>query len=163
MVSRYLIHDWLIVTESGSLVHRETATQRRLGEFQLKLLLVLAERAGKVITREELTSLVWERRVIGNNSLPNAIHALRAALDDDGKKQRIIKTIPRKGYVLEAKYCRLVSPKEAFLPQDAAISAAAPVKAGRKTQLKSHTRNLWRWLSLMQGMLLFALAVTFCF
>jgi len=33
-------------------------------------------------------------------------HALRTALADNGKQQRIIRTIPKKGYVLEAKYCR---------------------------------------------------------
>ncbi len=68
--------------------------------------------AGKIFTREELTNLVWERRVIGNNSLPNAIHALRTALEDDGKNQRIIKTIPRKGYLLEAEYCCVVEKDE---------------------------------------------------
>ncbi|MCW2097356.1 UNVERIFIED_ORG: hypothetical protein M2382_003916 [Enterobacter sp. BIGb0239] len=55
-----------------------------------------------------MTTLVWERRVIGNNSLPNAIHALRSALEDDGKQQKIIKTIPKKGYLLEQAWCRFV-------------------------------------------------------
>lgn len=161
MVSRYLIHNWLIITESGSLFHHETAEQRRLGEYQLKLLLVLAERAGKVITREELNQLVWERRVIGNNSLPNAIHALRIALDDDGKQQRIIKTIPRKGYILEAEYCRLLSPEEDPLPEKAETHAEVPARQPRP--LRRRAEKFWRWLSLMQGILLFAIAVVFCF
>lgn len=71
--------------------------KKRLGEYQLKLLDILTQHAGEILSREELTNMVWERRVIGNNSLPNAIHALRAALEDDGKQQRIIKTIPKKG------------------------------------------------------------------
>uniref|UniRef100_UPI00289B4E63 winged helix-turn-helix domain-containing protein n=1 Tax=Scandinavium sp. TaxID=2830653 RepID=UPI00289B4E63 len=107
------VNNWLIDFPSGSILHLVTGERKRLGEYQLKLLDALMQGAGKILTREELTNLVWERRVIGNNSLPNAIHALRAALEDDGKKQKIIKTIPRKGYVLEPQYCSFVEKDEA--------------------------------------------------
>ncbi|MEO3740497.1 winged helix-turn-helix domain-containing protein [Enterobacter sp. AG5470] len=106
------INNWLIDVPSGSILHLVTGERKRLGAYQLKLLDVLQQNAGKILTREELTTLVWERRVIGNNSLPNAIHALRAALEDDGKQQRIIRTIPKHGYVLEAEYCRMVEKDE---------------------------------------------------
>lgn len=104
----YAVNNWLIDLPSGSIVSLVSGERKRLGEYQLKLLDVLAANAGKILTREELTTLVWERRVIGNNSLPNAIHALRTALEDDGKKQKIIKTIPKKGYLLEQAWCRSV-------------------------------------------------------
>ncbi|GKX62952.1 Transcriptional activator CadC [Pragia fontium] len=100
------VNGWLIDHESGSIIHKETKEVKRLGEYQLKLLDTLAQHAGVVLSRERLTSLVWEKRVIGNNSLPNAIHALRAALDDDGKNQKVIKTIPKKGYLLEKEFCK---------------------------------------------------------
>ncbi|ROR13402.1 transcriptional regulator [Erwinia sp. JUb26] len=116
MTPSLIIHHWLIDHASGSLIHQITGEQRRLGEYQLKLLQVLAEHAGETLTREELTNLVWERRIIGNNSLPNAIHALRLALEDDGKQQRIIKTVPKKGYILEAEFCQSV-PLADVLPQ----------------------------------------------
>jgi len=106
MISHRVIHHWLIDISSSSLIHQVTGEQRRLGEYQLKLLIVLVQNAGKIFTREELNTRVWERRVIGNNSLPNAIHALRIALEDNGKQQRIIKTIPRKGYILETEFCK---------------------------------------------------------
>ncbi|WP_435929470.1 winged helix-turn-helix domain-containing protein [Dryocola sp. BD613] len=99
------VNNWLIDIPSGSILHLTTGERKRLGEYQLKLLEVFIQNTGVILTREQLTNLVWERRVIGNNSLPNAIHALRSALEDDGKHQRIIKTIPKKGYLLEAKYC----------------------------------------------------------
>lgn len=109
MNKRYCsVNNWLVDVASGSILHLTTGERKRLGEYQLKLLDILVQDAGKIFTREELTNLVWERRVIGNNSLPNAIHALRTALEDDGKNQRIIKTIPRKGYLLEAEYCCVV-------------------------------------------------------
>ncbi|MCS5451971.1 transcriptional regulator [Enterobacter huaxiensis] len=104
----YSVNNWLIDLPSGSIISLVSGERKRLGEYQLKLLYVLAENAGKILTREELTTLVWERRVIGNNSLPNAIHALRAALEDDGKAQKIIKTVPKKGYLLEQAWFRSV-------------------------------------------------------
>lgn len=109
MAADYIIHHWYLDFSSGTLLHQLNGEERRLGEYQLKLLLVLAENAGKTLSRDELTTLVWERRVIGINSLPNAIHALRVALEDDGKQQRIIKTVPKKGYILEADYCQRVA------------------------------------------------------
>ena len=104
----YAVNNWLVDLPSGSIINLVSGERKRLGEYQLKLLDVLVSNAGKILTREELTTLVWERRVIGNNSLPNAIHALRAALEDDGKAQKIIKTIPKKGYLLEQAWCRSV-------------------------------------------------------
>ncbi|AIR61193.1 transcriptional regulator [Cedecea neteri] len=113
MNKRYCaVNNWLIDVSSGSILHLTNGERRRLGEYQLKLLDTLTQHAGKILTREELTTLVWENRVIGNNSLPNAIHALRTALEDDGKQQRIIKTIPRKGYLLEADYCSMIEKEE---------------------------------------------------
>lgn len=105
MTSDCIINHWLLDIASASLIHQESGEQRRLGEYQLKLLVVLIQHAGQILSREELNQLVWERRVIGSNSLPNAIHALRVALEDDGKQQLIIKTVPKKGYILEAEFC----------------------------------------------------------
>lgn len=113
MNKRYCaVNNWLIDISSGSILHLTSGERKRLGEYQLKLLDTLTQHAGEILTREELTTLVWERRVIGNNSLPNAIHALRTALEDDGKQQKIIKTIPRKGYLLEADYCSVIEKDE---------------------------------------------------
>ncbi|MEW5558684.1 winged helix-turn-helix domain-containing protein [Enterobacter asburiae] len=118
------VNNWLIDLPSGSILHLVTGERKRLGEYQLKLLHILMQEAGRIFTREELTNLVWERRVIGNNSLPNAIHALRAALEDDGKTQKIIRTIPRKGYLLEAEYCCFVEKEETEVSEPEADDAS---------------------------------------
>ncbi|MFP2238790.1 transcriptional regulator [Pseudescherichia vulneris] len=118
----YAVNNWLIDLPSGSIISLVSGEKKRLGEYQLKLLDVLVKNAGKILTREELTTLVWERRVIGNNSLPNAIHALRSALEDDGKAQKIIKTIPKKGYLLEQAWCRSVEHESEDIEQPAPLS-----------------------------------------
>lgn len=176
MTADYIIHHWYVDFTSGTLLHQERGEQRRLGEYQLKLLLVLAEHAGKILTREELTNLVWERRVIGSNSLPNAIHALRVALEDDGKQQRIIKTIPKKGYILEAEYCQRVSlaeldalseitlqpdsdaPEVITLQQDDAAAEVSPHEAEPVATLSpSAPRRIGFWLIPAQVILLLGL------
>ena len=106
----YSVNNWFLDYSAGAIVHLQTGEVKRLGEYQMKLLYYLADHSGQTISRNELTSQVWERRVIGNNSLSNAIHALRTALEDDGKLQRVIKTVPKCGYLLEEEYCHIVEP-----------------------------------------------------
>lgn len=42
---------------------------------------------------------VWKNRIVGGNSLPTAIHALRMAIDDDGKQQEIIKPFLKRVFI----------------------------------------------------------------
>ncbi|CNG87957.1 winged helix-turn-helix domain-containing protein [Yersinia kristensenii] len=110
---QYIVNKWSIDLTSGFISHQETGEQKRLGEYQVKLLSVLLQHPGQILSRDELTNLVWKRRVIGNNSLPNAVHTLRVALGDDKKQQRIIQTIPKIGYLLDATYCEIIEEDEA--------------------------------------------------
>ncbi|UIA88851.1 transcriptional regulator [Erwinia tracheiphila] len=179
MSSHCVINHWLIDIASGSLIHQKTGEQRRLGEYQFKLLLVLVEHAGQILTRGELNTLVWERRVIGNNSLPNAVHALRWALEDDGKQQRIIKTIPKKGYILEAEFCEFgidgqhpdnkmsehtlsSGTEDAFATRPYAREEwqrASQRESLRLTeQMKDKRQHFWRWMCLGQAILLVLVA-----
>lgn len=136
----YSVNNWLVDPSSGSIFHSSTGERKRLGEYQLKLLDVLIRNAGRTLTREELTTLVWERRVIGNNSLPNAIHALRLALEDDGKTQRIIKTIPKRGYLLEPEYCVRVEVNDNEL-EGSDAETALPVLEDAATEVKVEDDN----------------------
>jgi len=101
----YSVNNWRVGLYSGCMTHQYSDETKRLGEYQLKLLDILLQHAGEIFSRDQLTHLVWEKRVIGNNSLPNAIHTLRSVLNDNKKQQRIIQTIPKKGYLLDASYC----------------------------------------------------------
>lgn len=114
---QYIVNKWLIDLSCGFITHQNSGEKKRLGEYQLKLLNVLLQHVGKILSRDELTNLVWKRRVIGNNSLPNAIHTLRVALGDDKKQQRIIQTIPKIGYLLDPAYCEIIEQDE-VIPAD---------------------------------------------
>ncbi|HCJ7757103.1 TPA: winged helix-turn-helix domain-containing protein [Citrobacter freundii] len=94
-----VVNNWRMDSSLNALIHCETGEIRRLGEYHFILLETLAKNADVVLSRSYLMSAVWKNRIVGGNSLPTAVHALRVAIDDDGKQQEIIKTIPKKGYL----------------------------------------------------------------
>ncbi|MEJ2344823.1 MAG: winged helix-turn-helix domain-containing protein [Gammaproteobacteria bacterium] len=66
------------------------------------LLIRLTQRAGAMVTREELLTRVWPGVVVGDDSLTQVVIKLRKALGDDPKHPRYIQTIPKQGYRLIA-------------------------------------------------------------
>src|SRR5204863_2451332 len=66
----------------------------------LSVLLELARRSGEIVTKRELMSRVWPGVVVTDDSLVQCIVEIRRELGDIG--QRIVRTIPRRGYQLIA-------------------------------------------------------------
>jgi DNA-binding winged helix-turn-helix (wHTH) protein/TolB-like protein/Tfp pilus assembly protein PilF len=64
------------------------------------LLVYLARRPGRLLTKDELIEAVWLDVAVTDDSLVQCISELRAALGDGN--QRLIKTVPRRGYLLDA-------------------------------------------------------------
>jgi serine/threonine protein kinase len=75
-------------------------TRIRLQQHPLTLLLILLERPGDLVTREEIRSRVWPNGTIVefDHGINAAMHKLRAALSDRAEKPRYIETVARKGY-----------------------------------------------------------------
>jgi TolB-like protein len=75
-----------------------------------QVLQVLLERAGEVVTREELQKRIWSANtfVDFNQGLNNAVKKLREALGDDADKPRFIETLSKRGY-------RFISPVQEAL------------------------------------------------
>src|SRR6202789_2960975 len=83
----------------------------KLQEQPFRVLALLVERAGQVVTREELRQRVWptDAYVAFDQGLNNAIKKVRAALGDSADSPRFVETLARHGY-------RFVAPVGA-LPQ----------------------------------------------
>jgi pimeloyl-ACP methyl ester carboxylesterase/DNA-binding winged helix-turn-helix (wHTH) protein len=85
-------------------IDRERLELRRKGEHVpaepqvFDLLVYLIEHRGRVVTKDELFDEVWRGRVVSLSTLTSRINAARSAIGDDGVKQRLIKTLPRRGY-----------------------------------------------------------------
>lgn len=69
-----------------------------------QILLILLERPGEVVTREELRSRLWpaDTHVNYDANVNTAVNKLRQALGDSSDNPLYIETIPRKGYCLLA-------------------------------------------------------------
>src|SRR5580704_19623340 len=65
-----------------------------------RVLLLLIERAGQVVTREEIQQCVWgdSTFVDFEHGINFSINQIRGALCDGAEKPRYIETVPRRGY-----------------------------------------------------------------
>src|SRR5438067_7647400 len=73
-------------------------TVERLQPQNLKVLVALARRRGKVVTRDELVDLCWDGRFVGDDVINRAISTLRQFAERAGGFG--IETVPRSGYRL---------------------------------------------------------------
>ena len=75
--------------------HGERDIELRPKSFDV--LCCLVERAGQLVTKEEILETVWPNVVVGDESLARCVSDVRQALGDS--QQKIIKTLPRRGYL----------------------------------------------------------------
>ena len=71
----------------------------RLQEQPFRVLAMLAERPGEVITREQLQERIWGNTFVDfDQSLNKAVNRVREALNDNAGTPQYIETVPRRGY-----------------------------------------------------------------
>ena len=91
----------------------------RLQEQPFRVLAMLAERPGEVITREQLQEQIWGNTFVDfDQSLNKAVNRVREALNDNAGTPQYVETVPRRGY-------RFIAPVAA--PQTEAPAPAATV------------------------------------
>jgi TolB-like protein/cytochrome c-type biogenesis protein CcmH/NrfG len=61
------------------------------------LLIHLLQNRDRVVSRDDLIELVWGGRIVSDSTLDSRINAARNAIGDNGKEQRLIRTVPKKG------------------------------------------------------------------
>jgi TolB-like protein/DNA-binding winged helix-turn-helix (wHTH) protein/Flp pilus assembly protein TadD len=85
---------------SGEL--RKRGVKIKLHDQPFKVLAMLVERPGEVITREEFRESLWpaDTFVDWDLGLNSAVMKLRAALGDSAENPRFVETLPRRGYRL---------------------------------------------------------------
>lgn len=79
---------------------RKNGAKLRLQEQPFQVLALLLERAGDVVTREELRQKLWpaDTFVDFDHSLNTAVNKLREVLGDSASSPRYIETLARRGY-----------------------------------------------------------------
>jgi adenylate cyclase len=84
----------------------------------------LVENADRLVTKDELVRAVWDKVVVTDESLTRCMSDVRLALGD--ADQRIIKTVPRRGYMFAAKVSKPVALTAALPLPDRPSIAVVP-------------------------------------
>jgi adenylate cyclase len=98
------------------------------------VLCYLAENTDHLVTKDEIAQAVWHKVIVTDESLLRCISDVRRALGDT--EQRIIKTIPRRGYMFVAKVANLPATARALPLPDLPSIAVLPFtnRSGDPTQ-----------------------------
>ena len=94
------IGDWCVNPNSGQISRNGTVA--RVEARTMRLLLCLAERAGEVVSIDDLLNQVWSDVTVSQDSVYQAVASLRRLLGDDPKQPTYIATVPRLGYRMVA-------------------------------------------------------------
>lgn len=62
------------------------------------LLVYMVTYRDRVISRDEMVEAVWKGRSVSDVTLNSRVNAARHAIGDDGKRQALIRTVPRRGF-----------------------------------------------------------------
>jgi Tol biopolymer transport system component/DNA-binding winged helix-turn-helix (wHTH) protein len=108
---------------------RREGTILKLQDQPFRLLALLLERPGVIVTREELRAALWPDGsfVDFEYGVNTAIKKVRYALGDSAENPRFVQTLPRKGY----RFIAPVTPEGPLRPTAAAPSVAASPKRRR--------------------------------
>jgi TolB-like protein/Flp pilus assembly protein TadD len=117
---RYLFEEYVFDTDRREL-HRGTDLVSVTPQV-FDLLDYLIRNRGRVVSKDDLISAIWNGRIVSDAALTTRLNAARCAIGDSGEEQRLIKTFPRKGFrfvgqVREAR--EVASPNPGDAPESA--------------------------------------------
>ena len=97
-LTRFRIREFELDAATGEL--RKTGTLVKLQPQPFRVLLLLVERAGQLVSREEIQRCLWTDSTFVDfeHGINFSINQIRAALEDDAENPRYVETLPRRGY-----------------------------------------------------------------
>ena len=146
---------------------RKSGVRIKVQQQPLRLLEILLERPGEVVTREELRSRIWPNESFGDfdQAVNVAVAKLRGALGDSASNPRFIETLPRRGYrfIADVAVVRQGPSGLDRAQQLAPLTDQADFQESGTARFKDRPRRTWRTLSLASVPVLAALAVAILF
>jgi TolB-like protein len=127
---RYLFEDYALDTDQREL-HR-ASNNVPVAPQVFDILEYLIRNREQVVSRDDLLNAIWNGRIVSDAALTTRVNAARSAIGDSGEQQRLIKTLPRKGF-------RFVAPVQevqrlaATSVQDGSVSRTGNGKATQST------------------------------
>ncbi len=108
------------------------------------VLWALAQRAGQVVSKEELFAAVWPETIVSEGVLTNCIHELRQALGETTAKPRYLETVPRRGYRFIAPVAASATPVQGSTFKVQSSLPPTTSNTGREEQVSSQP-GTWNW------------------
>jgi DNA-binding winged helix-turn-helix (wHTH) protein len=133
---------------------RKNGAKLRLQGQPFQVLALLLERAGEIVTREELQQKLWasDTFVDFDHSLNTAINKVREALGDSASSPRYVETLARRGYRFIAPV-QNSGPAPSPLETPSATPSATPVAFHPELEVpiphRSVTRGLFALIQVM--------------
>ena len=117
-----------------------------LQEQPFQILLMLVERDGDIVTRDEIQKKLWpdDTVVAFDQSINAAIKKLRKALGDSADEPTYIRTLAKQGY-------RLIVPVER-MRENGTPSGAAPADQTVAGKIGRGAHSRWLWLAAAIGL-----------
>jgi TolB-like protein/tetratricopeptide (TPR) repeat protein len=109
---RYLFERWALDCGRGALTGPDGEVALRPKTFDV--LRFLVENAGRLVSRDEVLDAVWRNVTVTEESLTHCVSEIRQALGD--ADQRIVKTVPRRGYLFAVPVTPGAAPKPVRQP-----------------------------------------------
>ena len=139
---------------------RKQGFKVKLQEQPFQILLMLLERPGEVVTREEIRKRLWpaDTFVDFDSGLNRATNRLRESLGDDAENPRFVETLPRRGY-------RFIAPvetrdddsTEAALPKQDSVITPSEDSPARSSQ---RARWIFALAAVLAGVVMSMLALS---
>jgi TolB-like protein len=83
----------------------------------------------RVVSKDDLIDAIWNRRSVSDAALTTRLNAARSAIGDSGQEQRLIKTLPRKGFRFVAPILQVQGSTGAPVAGDGQMEHPRPVLA----------------------------------
>jgi pentatricopeptide repeat protein len=115
----------------------------------MELLILLLERPGELVSREEIASRLWGKSVFldTDHSINTAVRKIRQALRDDPDRPRFVETVVGKGYRFAAAVTVNVDSPVQPAPTSAPSLPAESQPAAVAVQQKANSTRMWRFLA----------------
>ena len=93
---RFAFDDCVLDIERRELTRGSEAVS--IGPQVFDVLVYLVQNRQHVVSKDSLLDAVWGGRVVSESTLTSHINAVRKAIGDSGEGQRLVRTVPRKGF-----------------------------------------------------------------
>jgi TolB-like protein/DNA-binding winged helix-turn-helix (wHTH) protein/Flp pilus assembly protein TadD len=108
----------------------------------LEILVVLVDRCGEVVSKDELMESVWPDSYVEESNLTQNVFLLRKALGESAQDRNYIVTVPGKGYRFVGEVQPIPNGNGVAQPPPAATLSSVAVPAGQPSAPRT-----WLWLS----------------